>query len=322
MHHSTPTPKKDAGSIEDKPVTTEVTVSGEHHVIEATHHIVSDAGVVSLYLGARSEGIDIQIIDETVLCRSERARDRLGMHASTDTETVKNDHTDTQATVMTDGGVDVDTVERGDAVMSDGHECVVQGVTSFHPQSPDGQGDSKLVIGTNLDTVDPSYLHPSGLNRCAGCGVLTTDGQRCVGCEDGDDDEKRLVTDGGRNAPGAIAQQNAMKAEAARGDAMDAMAEMEKRPFADSHASVGDEVVFVNSDGETRRGQIVLLGDVAKCAPGHKHWRVIEFENGDVRTRRLQSHGYQCETTGDVFIVPSAQCVQELPVKCPVCGDE
>lgn len=161
MQHTTSTPKKDAGSIEDKPVTTEVTVSGEHHVIKATHHIVSDAGVLSLYLGSRSEGIDIQIIDGTVLCRSERARDRLGMHASTDAETGEEPGTDTHVDkqrVMTDGGVDVKIVEGqpdpDDAVsislMYDGNDWCV----SFESLTNWSQNDLEPWLSTRLDAPE------------------------------------------------------------------------------------------------------------------------------------------------------------------------
>jgi hypothetical protein len=104
MHQTHSANNKTTGSTEDKPVTTEITVNDESHIIDAMHHIVSDAGVVSLYLGARSEDIDIQVVNGLVLCRSERARDRLNMHAGTDTDTVEDTGTTPQSPVMTDGG--------------------------------------------------------------------------------------------------------------------------------------------------------------------------------------------------------------------------
>lgn len=112
MNNSNTNPHKAGGnSIEDEPAAVVVTVGEETYIIEATHHIVSETGRVSLYLGERADGINIQFIVGVVLCKSERTRDRLNMHAGDETDLADESHMGTL--------VDGDSVQEGDRVQYD-----------------------------------------------------------------------------------------------------------------------------------------------------------------------------------------------------------
>jgi hypothetical protein len=136
--------KAGGNSIEDEPAAVAVTVGEETYIIDATHHIVSDTGRVSLYLGDRADGIDIQVIGGVVLCRSERARDRLNMNVGDGTDSAIEAHTGTHA--------DGDSVQEGDRVRYDAKMWRVT-KTGEHDVLLEREGEP--TIGATRDAIKP-----------------------------------------------------------------------------------------------------------------------------------------------------------------------
>jgi len=109
MQPNEPDPVKTAGS-HDKQITVEL---DDERTITAQHHIVNDdAQLMHLYLGDRSDGIDVTIplagSSMTAAARSNRGRAALGIDTDTggDADTAGDD-VESDRVLVTDGGRDV-----------------------------------------------------------------------------------------------------------------------------------------------------------------------------------------------------------------------
>jgi len=144
---------------------------GSERVVEATHYIRSDDGTVSIYQGARSDGIDIQT--HITRCVIDRV-DELPSHAEA-------------FSGLFDG---VDEIETEDDDQDDEPELVTDG----------GQ-----PIGAPITRTNPARREHGNQHYCETRGKTVYCGRlECPYCSDSDDDQEdggddqELIADGGQ----------------------------------------------------------------------------------------------------------------------------
>jgi ribosomal protein S27E len=316
---------KSAGStVEDKPALVLVALPGGSRVtLDATHHIIN-GDTVSVYLGARSDGIDIQTdLSRCVIARGEAACDALGTNITGDTDTDEDADTGTHAdenTVVVDGGRDVTIVEgQPNAVaiglMFDGEDWCV----SFGDLTDWSQKDLEPWLANRLDAPDTvaeardddrvfvpdeenvparmrdvsfsdSVLARGEYNAESGTWIVDL----VVADNDtGEDDNPELVTDGGRTIGSLPFNYSPM---------MDGDVFIDKR----SH-SEADTATIAEYDAPRSAGNDVVVsdtGEVLVSAGGleaNSNWAALA-----------------CEDCSEAFLFFS---LDTAPEECPVCGN-
>ena len=198
-------------------------------VIEVEHHIVNDeARVLHAYLGERSDGIDISIPLEQIdaVVRSDAGREALDIpvaerehelvadggrdiitpdddererwneYCRRDTREQRLNKLQERADDAGDGLLTADDIKNGENLWLPGRTYPVPAIgVSFYDGDPGNDTDMDAVA--EMHVADPGFTPLDGVDRCERCGDLTA-GEMCSCDTDGNGDDKRLMTDGGR----------------------------------------------------------------------------------------------------------------------------